>query len=176
MTRVAWVGGLTVLYLTLLLSITTITHFTSFKYDVVNETRLDDLINETIHLVTKCGSISNYRVENLVFFPISVALILVFSWSIKREKRCLKICDGRPGNIEMNYHENFTRLFLSLGLIAPIEPFRTANRFTTATVFGILAFEVLKIFEELLFSTADPFNRGILIELLERIAMVVLIG
>lgn len=67
-------------------------------------------------------------------------------------------------------------LSLSLGLITPIEPFRTANRFTTATVFGILAFEVLKIFEELLFSTADPFNRGILIELLERIAMVVMIG
>lgn len=66
--------------------------------------------------------------------------------------------------------------FLFVGLIAPIEPFRTANRFTTATVFGILAFEVLKIFEELLFSTADPFNRGILIELLERIAMVFMIG
>ena len=74
--------------------------------------------------------------------------------------------------ISFAFHMNF----LSLGLIAPIEPFRTANRFTTATVFGILAFEVLKIFEELLFSTADPFNRGILIELLERIAMVVMIG
>ncbi len=66
------------------------------------------------------------------------------------------------------------RLFV--GLIPPIEPFRTANRFTTATVFGILAFEVLKIFEELLFATADPLNRGILIELLERIAVVVLMG
>jgi len=62
------------------------------------------------------------------------------------------------------------------GLIPPIEPFRTANRFTTATVFGILAFEVLKIFEELLFSAADPFNYGVLVELLLRIAIVILVG
>ena len=63
-----------------------------------------------------------------------------------------------------------------LGLIPPIEPFRTGNRFTTATVFGILAFEVLKIFEELLFSTADPFNHGVLVELFIRIAIVILVG
>lgn len=177
LTRVSLVGGLTVLFLTILLSITTITHFTSFKYDVVNETRLEALINETIQLVAKCGNISNYRTENLIFFPISLALILVFSWSIKREKRCLKLCDGRPGKIPKNsirIEDFFCSLFV--GLIAPIEPFRTGNRFTTATVFGILSFEVLKIFEELLFSAADPFNRGILIELLERIAMVIMIG
>ena len=63
-----------------------------------------------------------------------------------------------------------------VGLIAPIEPFRTTNRFTTATVFGILAFEVLKIFEELLFSTGDPLNQGVLIEVLIRIAIVILVG
>jgi hypothetical protein len=61
-------------------------------------------------------------------------------------------------------------------LIPPIEPFRTANRFTTATVFGILAFEVLKIFEGLLFNTGQPFQQGVLIELLERIALVILVG
>ncbi len=66
--------------------------------------------------------------------------------------------------------------FYYLGLIPPIEPFRTGNRFTTATVFGILAFEVLKIFEELLFSTGQPFKHGVLIELLERIALVIIIG
>lgn len=97
LTRVSWVGGLSILFLTLLLSITTVTHFTSFKYDIVNETRMDALINETIQLVAKCGNISNYRTENLIFFPISLALIVVFSWSIKREKRCLRVCDGRPG-------------------------------------------------------------------------------
>jgi len=47
---------------------------------------------------------------------------------------------------------------------------------TTATVFGILAFEVLKIFEEILFASADPFNRGVLVELLERIVLIILIG
>jgi hypothetical protein len=68
-------------------------------------------------------------------------------------------------------NENF-----HLGLIPPIEPFRTANRFTTATVFGIIAFEVLKIFEELLFSTAQPLGHGVLVELLQRIALVIIIG
>ena len=64
----------------------------------------------------------------------------------------------------------------SLGMIPPIEPFRTANRFTTATVFGILAFEVLKIFEESLFSTGAAFSHGILVDLLEGIANIILVG
>jgi len=63
-----------------------------------------------------------------------------------------------------------------LGLIAPIEPFRVTNRFTTAAVFGLIAFEVLKTIEEPLFSTDDLLNRDILTILLERIALVLLIG
>lgn len=63
-----------------------------------------------------------------------------------------------------------------VGIIPPIEPFRTGNRFTTATVFGILAFEVLKIFEDLLFSTGQPLEHGVLIELFIKIALVILIG
>jgi hypothetical protein len=39
---------LSIFYLTLLL---TITYFKSFKYDVVNETKLDSLINDTVQLV-----------------------------------------------------------------------------------------------------------------------------
>ena len=62
------------------------------------------------------------------------------------------------------------------GLIPPIEPFRTGNRFATATVFGILAFEILKIFEELLFSAGAPMEHGVLVELIERIAIVILVG
>lgn len=61
-------------------------------------------------------------------------------------------------------------------MIPPIEPFRTSNRFTTATVFGILSFEVLKIFEELLFTTVSIVSGGVLIELIERLAMVILVG
>ncbi len=85
------------MFLTLLLTITTVTHFTSFQYGVVNETKFDSLINDTIRLVAKCGKISNYRTGNLIFFPVALALIAVFSWSIKREKRCLDLCDARPG-------------------------------------------------------------------------------
>jgi hypothetical protein len=95
--RLCWVGGLFILFLTLLLSITTITNLTSFKYDSINETKFAALINETTRLVAKCGSISDYRKGNLIFFPASLALIMIFSWSIKREKRCPKVFDGRPG-------------------------------------------------------------------------------
>ncbi len=70
----------------------------------------------------------------------------------------------------------FESKMFCLGLIPPIEPFRTGNRFTTATVFGIIAFEVLKIFEELLFSTYQPLGHGVLVELIRRIALVIVIG
>jgi hypothetical protein len=165
---------LSILFLILLFSITTITHFTSFKYDITDDTKLDLLVNDTIRLVAQCERISNYRVGNLIFFPFALCLIFIFSWSVKRERRCLDLCDGRPGRLFDEFTHIFNMKFL--GLIPPIEPFRTANRFTTAAVFGILAFEVLKIFEELLFSTGDPLNHGVLIELLERIAVVLLVG
>jgi len=99
--RLFWVGGLSVLFLTLLFSITTITHFTSFKYDITDDTKLDLLINDTVRLVARCEKISDYRSGNLIFFPFALTLILIFSWSIKREKKCLKLCDGRPGKIKL---------------------------------------------------------------------------
>jgi len=66
--------------------------------------------------------------------------------------------------------------FSFIGLIPPMEPFGIENRFTTAAVFGILAYEILQTFEERFFSTRDLFNDGILIELLEIIGLVLLIG
>jgi hypothetical protein len=167
---------LSILFLTLLLSIITITHFISFKYDTVNETRLESLLIDTTQLVAKCESIANYRTENLIFVPIALALVFIFSWSIKREEQCLHLCDGRPGRGLFKILSGFNFFVFVLGLIAPFEPFHITNRFTTATVFGILAFEVLKTLEEPLFSTSDLLNRGILIILLERIALVLLIG
>ncbi|CAF1148324.1 unnamed protein product, partial [Didymodactylos carnosus] len=137
---------------------TTVTHFTSFQFDITDEKKLENIVNDTVRLVTRCEKISDYKMGNLIMFPISLALIVLFSWFIKSDKKWLKHCDGRPG------------------LIPPIEPFRTANRFTTATVFGILAFEVLKIFEELLFSTTEPSEQGVLLELIQRIAIVLLVG
>ncbi|CAF1325642.1 unnamed protein product [Adineta steineri] len=156
--RLCWVGGLSVFFLSILFIVTTVTHFTSFKYDITDETKLEVLANDTIRLVAQCEKIADYRMGNLIFFPFALTLILIFSWSVKRENLCLSVCDGRPG------------------LIPPIEPFRTANRFTTATVFGILAFEVLKIFEEVAFSTADPSHHGVLIDLVQGIAVVILVG
>ena len=65
---------------------------------------------------------------------------------------------------------------LVFGIIAPIEPFQTVNRFSTAAVFGILAYEVLNIFEEVFFGTGRQTQHGVLVELMMRIAMVVFVG
>ncbi|CAF4481627.1 unnamed protein product, partial [Rotaria magnacalcarata] len=156
--RSIWVGVLSVLLLSLLFVITTLMYLKSFVYYTTDEKEGESSINDTIRLVKQCESISDYRRGNLIFSPFALTLILIFSWSIKREKWGLRMCDGRPG------------------LLAPIEPFRTGNRFTTATVFGIIAYEVLKIFEELLLSTGQPLHQGVLYELLERIAIVILVG
>ncbi len=61
-------------------------------------------------------------------------------------------------------------------MLPPIEPFRTNNRLATAIVFGILAFEVLKIFEQLLFSLSHTGKIGVLKELLIRLTTIVFVG
>jgi hypothetical protein len=68
------------LFLSLLLSITTIMHFTSFQYDLTEDTKLSSVVNDTIRLVVQCKYIADYRVGNLIFFPVGVCLVLVFSW------------------------------------------------------------------------------------------------
>ncbi|CAF4063529.1 unnamed protein product, partial [Adineta steineri] len=156
--RTIWVGFLTIFFSSVLFISTSFMYFMSFGYNLNDDRDEEFSINDTVRLVTQCEHISDYRRGNIIFAPFAFSLILIFSWSLKREEHCLKMCDGRPA------------------LIPPIEPFRTGNRFTTATTFGILAFEVLKIFEGLLFSTGLPLHQGVLIELLERIALVILVG
>ncbi|CAF3644565.1 unnamed protein product [Rotaria sp. Silwood1] len=156
--RSIWVGVLSISFLSILFLITTIMYLKSFVFYITDEKEGEFSINDTIHLVKQCESISDYRRGNLIFSPFALTLIFIFSWSIKRDSLCKDMCDGRPG------------------LLSPIEPFRTGNRFTTATVFGIIAYEVLKIFEELLFSAGEPSHQGVLVELLQRIAVVILVG
>ena len=42
---------------------------------------------------------SNYPVAEWFFFPIALVLIMIFSWSIERDKRCLHRCCDRPGRV-----------------------------------------------------------------------------
>ncbi len=76
----------------------------------------------------------------------------------------------------MKFISSVVYLFFVQGLIRPFEPFSTTNRFTTATVFGILAFEIIKIFEEFIFRTGVASNRGVLTELLNSVAIVLFLG
>jgi hypothetical protein len=90
------VSGLSILFLTLLLSLTTIIHVKS------------DRTNDTVQLAAKCGSISGYRTKIFVFFPVVLVLIFILSWTIKRERQCLNLCNGRPGKI---FFKIFSRVF-----------------------------------------------------------------
>ena len=173
--RLFWVGGLSILILSILFTVTTLTNFAAFEYEITEETRFDVLVNETARLVSRCKGIADYRNGNWVFFPFAVALIILFSWSVKRERKCLHMCDGRPGKLTSIRFQSVIDQIIS-GVIPPIEPFRTANRFTSAAVFGILAFEVLKIFEEMIFSKSNPFSGGIFFEILERFIVIILSG
>lgn len=105
--RMSLVGGLTVFILSLLFIITTVKHTLSFNYDHDQRSDLEALINDTINQVTQCESISDYRMGNLIFFAPAVALIFVFSWSVKREKECVDRCDGRPGNYDRSLSQHW---------------------------------------------------------------------
>ncbi|CAF4013125.1 unnamed protein product, partial [Rotaria sordida] len=133
-------------------------YYKLFKIDKINDENLETSMNDTIHLIRQCEKISDYRKENIIFFPFALTLIFIFSWSIKREKKCLHTCDGRPG------------------LLPPIVPFGIRNRFITAAVFGIIVYAVLKIFEELLFGLHQTLNHGVLIELFIRILTSIILG
>ena len=94
--RNIWVGALSILFLCLLFIITTIIYSFSFGYNIFNdEEHLS--INDTIRLVNDCTYISDYQRGNITFAPFALVFILLFSWSVKRERWCQHTCDARPG-------------------------------------------------------------------------------
>ncbi|CAF2267966.1 unnamed protein product [Rotaria magnacalcarata] len=155
--RLCLVGGLNVFILSLLLILTAILHFMTFQNEIFHENKFNILLQDTIRIVTQRDRILNYRVENLIFAPIALVLIVIFSWSTKRERRCPTACNGRPS------------------IIPPIQPFHTVNRFTTAAVFSLLTFEILKLFEEL-FGSIALSRDGVISFFLEYSAVFFLLG
>ncbi|CAF1214242.1 unnamed protein product [Adineta steineri] len=147
------VGFLSILVLSFLFIMITIRYYKLFQIDRFDHINLEILVNHTFRLIKQCEHISDYRRGHIIFAPFALLLILIFSYLTKRRNSCLNI-----------------------SLISPIEPFRIENRFITATVFGILTYEVLKIFEELLFRLDQTFIHGVLIELLVRIGTIILVG
>ncbi|CAF3942444.1 unnamed protein product, partial [Rotaria sp. Silwood1] len=128
------------------------------KIDKINDENIGTLTIDIIHLLKKCEKDFDYRKENLSFAPFALSLVIIFSWSIKREKQYSNICYGRRG------------------LLTPIKPFHTENRFTTAAVFGIIFYAIVKIFEELFFGSYELLNRGVLIELIIRLVTSSIVG
>ncbi|CAF4670266.1 unnamed protein product [Rotaria sp. Silwood1] len=164
--RNIWVGLLSTCFLSILIIVIPIKYYKLYEIDRINDKTYNYSLTNTIHLVRQCEETLDYLNENKKFFPFAFFLIFIFSWFIKREKKSLikrekkwlNKCGDRPG------------------LLSPIEPFRIENRFTTATVFGIIAYGVLKIFEGLLFGLNQTLNHGVLFEVLIRIGIIVALG
>ncbi|CAF3816888.1 unnamed protein product, partial [Rotaria sp. Silwood1] len=68
---------------------------------------------DIIRLTAQCKLISKYGIGNLIFSPIALALIIIFSWSIKRETRCRTTCNGQPEPCEESKFSQYyvTELF-----------------------------------------------------------------
>ncbi|CAF4774680.1 unnamed protein product, partial [Rotaria sp. Silwood1] len=145
------VALLSLLFLSTLFNIITLRYYDLFKIDKINNENVGTLTIDIIHLLKKCEKDFDYRKENLSFAPFALSLVIIFSWSIKRDKQYSNIYYGRRG------------------LLTPIKPFHTENRFTTAAVFGIIFYAIVKIFEELFFGSYELLNRGVLIELIIRL-------
>ncbi|CAF4408462.1 unnamed protein product, partial [Rotaria sp. Silwood2] len=156
--RNIWVALLSLLFLSTLFNIIALRYYDLFKIDKINDENVGTLTVDIVHLLKKCERDFDYRKENLSFAPFALSLVIIFSWSIKRDKQRSNICYGRPG------------------LLSPIKPFHTENRFITAAVFGIIFYAIVKIFEELFFGSYELLNRGVLIELMIRLGTSIIVG
>ncbi len=63
-----------------------------------------------------------------------------------------------------------------LGFLSSTDPYYNINRYVAPAIFGILTFEILKFFNEILLSISGGSDDGVLIILLKRIVVVSLIG
>jgi hypothetical protein len=63
-----------------------------------------------------------------------------------------------------------------LGILSPIDLYHKMNRYETAAVFGILTFEILKVFDDVLLAISETSSEGVLVIFLKRIVVVFLIG
>ena len=145
------------------------------KYLIHNDTYLNLSNNNSNSTIANCRSISDYRMNSVLMMLAVSILIFISSFSIKRQKLLLNVCHGRPG-INYIFIMKLIFLFLFLGLLSPVDPFRMTNRFSSAIVFAIIIFEILDIFEGLIFRTTSSLNRGILIELLDSFLLIFLVG
>ncbi|CAF4391951.1 unnamed protein product, partial [Adineta steineri] len=80
--RFIWVGGLSIFFLVLLLSLTATIQLTLFKHD-------------TVKLETKCKILSNNKMITYAFAPLALALIFIFSWTTEREDKRLYLRNDR---------------------------------------------------------------------------------
>ncbi len=63
-----------------------------------------------------------------------------------------------------------------LGIFLPIDLYHKRNRRETAAVFGILTFEILKVFDDVLLAISEASGDGVLVIFLKRIVVVFLIA
>jgi len=63
----------------------------------------------------------------------------------------------------------------TLGVLS-FDPGQIENRYEMAAIFGILTFEILKVFDEILLAVSGASIDGVLIKFGKRIVVVVIVG
>ena len=156
--RICCVLILTIVFCVVSTSFLVTTYLKSFKTNLLDKAAFDQLMEKTSQLIAKRGTLTDCRLENLIFCPFALILIVIFSFLPRKNDVCTHNWECQPS------------------LLSPFQPFRRSNRFTTAAVFGIIAYKLLKITEELLFSATNPLSRGAFYELIDKIGLIFLIG
>ncbi|KAL7668127.1 hypothetical protein ACOME3_008842 [Neoechinorhynchus agilis] len=96
-------------------------------------------IMSAMGILRQCQVMTHLAHENLIAFPVSVFALLAFT--------ILMYCSDE--NSEHGRNKWYRRK--SFWFPLPMNPFQMTNRSSTVVIFGILACEVLKVFEVLLF-------------------------
>ncbi|CAM4830844.1 unnamed protein product, partial [Rotaria magnacalcarata] len=147
--RLSCVFILDFIILCLLCIIPAIYQLRSFRFNNVNQSNFNSLINHVIRMITQCEHKSIFRFDNYIFIMISTALCLIFIVFSKSKKI------GKMYNFE--------------GCLSQIEPFAINNRMKTAVLDGIVVIEVLMTLENVLIDISELWNRGVLEQFLDRV-------
>lgn len=139
--------------------------FIQYRLSFLPRTNLSDIsaayrLNSTNRLFS-CPRFSNDVWQCFVSLPLAIIVTLICSCLKRRDTFCLQFCHGRPS------------------LPMPFNLFDKRQRHVIAAIFGISANQVLQILPKFLLQFDEKHIRsdeGILIELLNRIGTVLLIG
>ncbi len=160
-----WLFGIGISILLLLVTISIVYRPSLLRFNPIEGLDIDVLANDSKQVEAQC---KRYRISQgitmlsgvFVFFIVSVSLL------INQRKRFDGFCNVLT---RMNlFYFTFYCKFL-LEFLIPFKPFELVNRYETAAVFGVVVFEILTIFINILFDSTEIVGPGVLTKPIQRL-------